>query len=135
MLTFGAQLRASREDLGLSVREAAQRLQVEPAQVRMWEADTRTPAPERQASLLAALSVPLATPDMAEYQRGALWALGAMHETLGRLYRELAQPIPATSAVDAERQQYAEVMRQNEPTAGPASADVSAPRRRRRAAP
>lgn len=77
------------------MREAASRYGVEPAQVRMWENGDRTPSEERQAVLLAALSVPVASPDMAEYQRGALWALAAMHETLGRLYRDLSQVVPA----------------------------------------
>lgn len=103
MVSFGERLKTARLAEDLSVKDAARRLDVEPAQIRMWEADDRTPAPERQSVLLAALSVPAASPDMAEYQRGALWALGAMHETLGRLYRDLAQQ-PATIPEAAIRQ-------------------------------
>lgn len=103
MVTFGLQLKHARIAAGLSVRLAAARLDVEPAQVRMWEGEARTPAPERQAVILAALSVPAASPDQAEFQRGALWALGAMHETLGRLYRELAASDAAADVAAVER--------------------------------
>lgn len=100
MPTFGETLRARMADLGLSVKAACARTHVEPAQLRMWMNDDRTPAPERQAVLLAALNIPVVVGDGAEYQRGALWALGAMHETLGRLYREMAGEQPVISAAD-----------------------------------
>lgn len=108
MATFGTQLRHAREAAGLSQTEASQRYGVAGSHWSAWESDTRTPAPERQSAILASLSIPL--PEVsADYQRGALWALGAMHETLGRLYRELAATPPViTPASSATGPQAAE---------------------------
>jgi transcriptional regulator with XRE-family HTH domain len=134
MLTFGEQLKSARQALELSVKDSARRMDVEPAQVRMWESGDRTPAPERQAVLLAALSVPVAEPDRAEYQRGALWALAAMHETLGRLYRELAQQAPAATAPPvspSEAAEYEAMLSLADPANAPAAAAPSRARKRR----
>jgi transcriptional regulator with XRE-family HTH domain len=79
--------------------EAAARYGIAVTTWSLWENDKRTPPPERQAAILAALSVPASTGASGDYQRGALWALAAMHETLGRLYRELAQPAPADTTL------------------------------------
>jgi transcriptional regulator with XRE-family HTH domain len=90
-------LRARRESLGLSVAVAAARAGVEAVNYRAWEAGRRTPAPERQAVVLAALEVE-GGGAAGDFRDGALWALAALHETLGRLYRELAERPTATAA-------------------------------------
>lgn len=95
-MEFKDRLVARRTELGLSVAVAAARVGVEGPNYRAWEAGRRTPPEERQAVILASLDV---AEDRAEYQRGALWALAAMHETLARCYRELAQPAPALPIV------------------------------------
>jgi transcriptional regulator with XRE-family HTH domain len=131
MEPFKDQLVKRRESLGLSVAVAAARAGVEGPNYRAGEAGRRTPPSERQAVILAALEVP---EDRAEYQRGALWALAAMHETLGRLYRELAQPAPSATAPPvspSEAAEYEAMLSLADPANAPAAAAPSRARKRR----
>ena len=130
-MDFKDQLAARRSALGISVAVAAARAGVEGPNYRAWEAGRRTPPEERQAVILAALEV---TEDRAEFQRGALWALSAMHETLGRLYREMAQPAPNGVVLTAEEhRQVDQVLVQTKPIV-PAFPNTPETRARREAA-